>query len=282
MSYERPVNLEQALTLLSRESWKVLAGGTDFFPFLRNRPATGNILDVSALEGLRSITSENDGWRIGALATWSDIIAADLPAAFDGLKLAAREIGSIQIQNRATLIGNICNASPAADGVPPLLTLDAVVEIMSASATRQVPLRDFIHGNRDTDLQTDELVSAVLIPATSCKGTSSFIKLGARKYLVISIAMVAVRLACADDGKFNDVAISVGACSAVARRLSELEEALTGMKMTDDLSGTIQPRHFAALAPLDDVRAPAQYRLEAAAELVRRAITMAQGQGGWR
>jgi len=279
MSYERPINLEQALTLLSRDSWKVLAGGTDFYPFLRNRPATGNILDVSALEDLRSITPENGGWRIGALATWSDVIAADLPPAFDGLKLAAREVGSIQIQNRATLVGNICNASPAADGVPPLLTLDAVVEMKSASGTRQVPLQDFIHGNRDIDLQPGELVSAVLIPASACNGTSSFIKLGARKYLVISIAMVAVRLACTDDGKISDAAISVGACSAVARRLSELEEALTGMSISDDLSGVVQSHHFAALAPLDDVRAPAEYRLEAAAELVQRAIKMAGGQG---
>ena len=279
MSYERPINLEQALTLLSRDSWKVLAGGTDFYPFLRNRPATGNILDVSALEDLRSITPENGGWRIGALATWSDVIAADLPPAFDGLKLAAREVGSIQIQNRATLVGNICNASPAADGVPPLLTLDAVVEMKSASGTRQVPLQDFIHGNRDIDLQPGELVSAVLIPASACNGTSSFIKLGTRKYLVISIAMVAVRLACTDDGKISDAAISVGACSAVARRLSELEEALTGMSISDDLSGVVQSHHFAALAPLDDVRAPAEYRLEAAAELVQRAIKMAGGQG---
>jgi len=279
MSYERPESLEQALSVLSQGDWKVLAGGTDFYPSLSGRPATGNILDVSALENLRSISPDNNGWRIGALATWSDILAADLPPAFDGLKLAAREVGSIQIQNRATLVGNICNASPAADGVPPLLTLDAVVEIMSATATRQVPLQDFIHGNRDTDLQANELVSAVLIPATSCKGTSSFIKLGARKYLVISIAMVAVRLACADDGEISDAAISIGACSAVARRLPELEQELTGMKMTDDLSGVIQPHHFTALAPLDDVRAPAEYRIEAAAELTRRAIIAAGGQG---
>lgn len=280
MNYERPGKLEQALKLLSQDNWKVLAGGTDFYPALRDRPATGNILDVSALENLRQIIGQGDYWRIGALATWSDVIAADLPDAFDGLKLAAREIGSLQIQNKATLVGNICNASPAADGVPPLLTLDAVVEIMSRKATRQVPLKNFIHGNRDTDLQADELVSAILIPTASAAGYSSFIKLGARKYLVISIAMVAARLACNNDGEISDAAISVGACSAVARRLGDLEAELTGTKISDDPARLVQQRHFAGLTPLDDVRAPAQYRLQAAIELVRRAINKTISKAG--
>jgi len=279
LSYERPESLEQALDLLSRDSWKILAGGTDVYPALRDRPLSGHILDVSALDDLRTIARQKDGWHIGANATWSDLIAAELPSSFDGLKLAAREIGSPQIQNRATLVGNICNASPAADGVPPLLTLDARVEIKSHTATRQVPLQDFIHGNRHTDLKPDELVSAILIPAASTAGQSTFIKLGARKYLVISIAMVAARLACDDKGTISDAAISIGACSAVARRLPELEAALTGSKIADKPARLVTPQHFAELTPLDDVRASAGYRLEAAAELTRRAICAAGGQG---
>ncbi len=277
MQYERPGKLEQALTLLAKDDWTVLAGGTDFYPALRGQPAKCNILDVSALEALREISRQTDYWRIGALATWSDLIAADLPPAFDGMKLAAREVGSIQIQNKATLVGNICNASPAADGVPPLLTLDAIVEIISDKGTRKVPLQNFIRGNRDTDLKPDELVSAVLIPAASATGVSSFTKLGIREYLVISIAMVAVRLAANDDGEITDAAISVGACSAVARRLSDLEAALIGTNLSCNPAALVQPSHFADLAPLDDVRAPATYRMQAAAELVRRTIDKGRG-----
>jgi len=89
---------------------------------------------------MRAIKKDEEGnWHIGALTTWTDIIRHDLPPAFDSLKLSAREVGSIQIQNRATVIGNICNASPAADGVPPLLTLDAIVKIGSADGERELP-----------------------------------------------------------------------------------------------------------------------------------------------
>ncbi len=278
MQYERPREIDQALVLLAQGNWTVLAGGTDFYPALQDRPPSGKILDVSALPDLRSIQEQDTHWRIGALATWSDLIATDLPPAFGGLKLAAREIGSIQIQNKATLVGNICNASPAADGVPPLLTLDAIVEIVSAQGTRQIPLQKFIHGNRQTDLQTGEMVSAILIPTASGAGTSAFIKLGARKFLVISIAMVAARLTANDNGEIVDAAISVGSCSAVAMRLGDLEQALFGANISNDLADLVEPAHLAELTPLDDARAPAVYRLGVATELVRRTINAAREQ----
>ena len=122
--YLRPETLEMALDALQGASFSVLAGGTDFYP-ARVDPAPGeDVLDISAVEGLRGIEELPDHWRLGALTTWGDIIRADLPAMFGGLKLAAREVGGVQIQNRGTLGGNLCNASPAADGVPPLLSLD--------------------------------------------------------------------------------------------------------------------------------------------------------------
>lgn len=280
MQYERPVELEQALHLLAQGEWQLLAGGTDYYPALGNRQPIGNILDITAIGQLREISFQADHWRIGAAATWSELIATDLPAAFDGLKLAAREIGSLQIQNKATLVGNICNASPAADGVPPLLTLDAEVEISSHHGVRQLPLAQFIRGNRETDLKPDEMVSAILIPAASSKGVSTFTKLGARKYLVISIAMVAVRLASDNNSIITDCAIGIGACSKVALRLGELEDALLGAHVSDDLAGRINPTFFAGLAPIDDVRATADYRKQAAAELVSRAIRNVQSHTG--
>ena len=272
MQFARPDRVEDALALLSTGEWGILAGGTDFYPGLRDGVATGQILDITAIDELRAIRSDSDHISIGALATWSDVIAADLPPSFDALKLAAREVGSVQIQNRATVAGNICNASPAADGVPPLLALDASVELMSAHGPRQLPLQQFILGNRRTALRDGELVTRLLIPKTATEGVSAFLKLGARKYLVISISMVAARLATDEAGKIASAAVSVGSCSEVAQRLPDLEAALIGAGPSEDLTERVKPEHLSSLSPIDDVRAPAAYRIDASEELIRRTI----------
>jgi len=269
--YERPDTLDEALRLLREDQWRMLAGGTDFYPTQGTRPFRDNVLDLNGLSDLRGISGDETGIRIGARTTWMDIIRADLPSAFDGLKLAAREVGSVQIQNVGTIAGNLCNASPAADGVPPLLTLDAAVEIASEGAVRQLPLTEFILGNRRTDLKPGELVVSIRIPAVACTGRSSFLKLGARRYLVISIAMVAARLTI-EHGKVAAAAIAVGSCSEVAQRLTGLERALIGRAADASMADCISGDHFAALAPIDDVRANGAYRHEAARELVARVL----------
>jgi len=274
MTYLRPATIEQAVTNLATEKWTVLSGGTDFYPGLGDLQPTGNILDISLLQDLREVQHRDDGsWSIGACVTWTDIINAELPKAFDGLKLAAREVGSIQIQNRATIAGNICNASPAADGVPPLLTLNAIIEVSSKSGLRHVPLADFVLGNRKTELNDCELVTAIIIPAEAAKGASSFVKLGTRKYLVISISMVASRLHLDKHNKILDAAISVGSCSLVAKRLTELEKMLVGQELCAETFQTINSYHLKDLSPIDDVRATGEYRMNASLELVRRSVS---------
>ncbi|HZX82545.1 MAG TPA: FAD binding domain-containing protein, partial [Reyranella sp.] len=129
--YLRPRRLEEALSALARPSARphtVLAGGTDFYPARVGRAIDEDVLDIGGIDVLRGITAGPTGWRLGATTTWSELLEADLPSLFDGLKQAAREVGGRQIQNAGTLAGNICNASPAADGVPGLLALDAEVE----------------------------------------------------------------------------------------------------------------------------------------------------------
>lgn len=236
-----------------------------------------NILDIHALQELQQITLVNGQWRIGAGVTWSELLAADLPAAFDALKLAAREVGSVQIQNRATLVGNLCNASPAADGVPPLLILDAQVELASRAGRRVLSLQQFILGNRDIARRPEEMVTAVIIPERGAKGCSSFIKLGARKYLVISISMVAARVVLDANSLIADAAISVGSCSLVAQRLSNLEAELIGQPLSADLAKLVRPEHLASLSPIDDVRSTANYRRQASVELVRRSLLSVAG-----
>lgn len=271
MGYLTPPDPQGALAALASGAFRILAGGTDFYPALRDRPATGDIIDISRIPGLKSIALESGWWRIGAAVTWSGLVKTPLPACFDGLKMAAREVGSIQIQNAGTIAGNLCNASPAADGVPPLLVLDAMVEISSIAGVRTVPLARFIMGARKTALEEGEMVTAILVPDQP--GRSVFCKLGARRYLVISIVSGAALLDVDDYGMIASARIAIGSCSPVAQRLSELEAMLVAHSIQDSvIAGIVRPEHFAILSPLDDVRADGPYRLEAAAQLTRRML----------
>ena len=164
----------------------------------------------------------------GARTTWSEVLAAPLPRGFDGLKAAAREVGSVQIQNAATIAGNLCNASPAADGVAALLALDAELVLTSRDASRTLPLSEFILGNRKTARRPDELLTSIRVPRRVEHAVSTFLKLGARRYLVISIVMVAANLVVDRAGSIREALICVGSCSAAALRLSGLERALVG------------------------------------------------------
>src|SRR5437868_3009743 len=186
-AYLRPTSIDAALQALASRPLTVLAGGTDFYPARVGRPLNDDVLDITAIAGLRGIADAGDHWRIGATTTWADIAGSDTPPLFDGLKRAAREVGGAQIQNAGTIAGNLCNASPAADGVPPLLSLDASVELAGRAGTRHLPLASFITGNRRTVLAPGELLVAIHVPKTAGDARSAFFKLGARRYLVISI-----------------------------------------------------------------------------------------------
>lgn len=272
-SYIMPGSLEDAFSIIADGDWRILAGGTDFYPQLGDKPVDFNIIDINKLNELKGIRKDQDHWRIGATTTWTELLETELPGAFDGLKLAAREVGSEQIQNAATVAGNLCNASPAADSVPPLLTLDARVELQSVSGVRHFPLSEFILGNRSTEIQGNEIMTAILVPGDCDNANTHFIKLGTRKYLVISISMVSALIKPSNEGLIDIARIAVGSCSAVATRLLDLEAALTGQKITAGLEDLVTAEHMTALAPIDDVRATADYRRHASEELIRRVLS---------
>ncbi|MDH3233249.1 MAG: FAD binding domain-containing protein [Alphaproteobacteria bacterium] len=276
--YIRPQALEDALAALSESPLAILAGGTDFYPARVGKPLDDDVLDITALSALRGIERHGDTWCIGALATWTDLIRAELPPAFDGLKSAAREVGGVQIQNAGTIAGNLCNASPAADGVPSLLALDATIELSSTRGTRAVPLADFITGNRSTVREADELATGIVVPEPGAGTQSSFLKLGARRYLVISIVMAGFVIE-PEGEEVGRARIAVGACSPVARRLPALEAALMGQPLDAGLGDHVTADHLAtALAPIDDVRGSAAYRQDAALSVVRRGLSELGGQ----
>lgn len=270
MGYTAARSIEEAFVALTSPGVSVIAGGTDWFTQPAERLAGKALLDVNGIPGFRGISRTATGWRIGAATRWSDFVGADLPAAFDGLKAAAQEVGSVQIQNLGTIGGNLCNASPAADGVPPLLTLNAGVELVSAQGSRTLPLGDFITGARRTALATGELVAGVHVPDAGQGVRGGFVKLGSRRFMVISIAMVAVVLRC-EAGRIADLRVSVGACSAVACRLPLLEQALTGHRLSAGLAA-IEPAWMLGLAPITDLRGTAEYRVHAVARLIERLL----------
>jgi N-methylhydantoinase B len=277
IAYHRPTTLAEALSIRAGEDVAILAGGTDLYPARAAREGWGDmrhrdVLDISAVAGLRGIVERGDHWRIGALTTWSDLIGARLPPAFDGCKLAAREIGGPQIQNRGTLAGNICTASAAGDGAPNLLVLDAGVELASRHGRRRVPVATFIDGYRHTQCRADEIVTALCVPKPAPATRAHFRKLGARKYLVISIAMVAAAIEWDAGGGILAARLAVGACSVVARRLPALEAVLVGQPM-EAACELVADRHFAHLAPIDDIRGSADYRRHAALILTRDVLT---------
>jgi N-methylhydantoinase B len=272
-AYFRPSSLAEALAIRARQPVTVLAGGTDVYPARANRVGWGDmrrddILDISAIAELKSIAEEPGRLRFGALTTWDQMRHATLPPALAGYRKAARDIGGAQVQNRGTLVGNICTASPAGDGIPCLLSLDAEVELASDRGRRVVPIVEFIDGYRHTVCAPDELVTAILVPEPPAGAHGDFVKLGARRYLVISIVMAAAVLAADASGTVAHARIAVGACSAVAQRLPLLEQALLGQPLAaaPDL---VAADHFATLSPIDDVRGSAPFRAAVAVDMVR-------------
>lgn len=279
MAFLRPARLDEALGALAGGGpggapWVIVAGATDHFPARVGRAPVEDVLDVTAIAGMRGIEAVAGGWRIGALTTWTGLAETDLPPLFDGLREAGLAVGGLQIQVRGTIAGNVCNASPAADGTPNLLALDAVVELASGRGARGVPIGEFVTGNRRTTRASDELVTGLFIPAPIAGTTvrSTFEKLGSRAYLVISIAMVAAVLEVAADGRIARARVAVGACSEVAQRLPALEAELIGREATPATAAVVRPEHLATLRPIDDVRGSGDYRRDAALTLVRRAL----------
>ncbi|MGF7161184.1 N-methylhydantoinase B [Rhodoligotrophos appendicifer] len=273
MFYARPSSLEEALAIRADRDVTVLAGGTDVYPAKAGRNGWGDmreegILDITAVDELRGIDDSGDHVRLGALTTWTQLRRHSLPPAFAGIQSAAREVGGAQIQNRGTLAGNLCTASPAGDGIPCLLALDAEIELVSRRGTRRVPVADFVTGYRQTACAADELVTAILVPKPEPAARARFLKLGARRYLVISIVMASAVIAPDGHGVISNARIAIGACSAMAKRLPDLEAALRGCHVSE-AAEIAAASHLQVLSPIDDIRASGAFRSHAALIVLR-------------
>ncbi len=269
-TFARPGSVDEMLQLMESEDCAPIAGATDIYPAAVGSRLVGGFVDLSGIVELRGIERRADVWRIGATTTWTDILNADLPDFMVALQQCAAQIGGVQIQNVATIAGNLVTASPAGDSIPVLLSMDARVELARKGNTRSLPLEQFIVGYRETALEPGEVMTAIEVPHLE-SARSSFRKLGSRSHLVISIVMVSavVRMR---DGVVSEVGISVGACSPVACRILGLEDELQGAP-PDEIERIVDNYVFDELAPIDDIRATASYRQRVVPCLVRRSFT---------
>jgi CO/xanthine dehydrogenase FAD-binding subunit len=271
--FEQPMTLAEATRLVALGGRELLAGGTDLYPARLGRTVSAPLVDLTRIPALRGIRHETGGIWFGATTTWSDVQRTELPPVFDALKQAAREVGGEQIQNTGTIGGNLCHASPAADGPPVWLALGAEVQLESARGARRLPVSDFLLGSRRTARAPDELLTGIFVPPRSAGARSVFAKLGSRRYLVISITMVALVIDVDAGDAVAWAGAAVGSCSANALRLPAVEARLLGLPRRELAGVVVDVADLAQLRPIDDVRASADYRLDATRTLLARALS---------
>jgi carbon-monoxide dehydrogenase medium subunit len=276
-NYLAPHSQNELCQVLCNTAGKIIAGGTDMLPQMRNLKQTpSTLIDISHISDLRYIQESEDEVLIGALTTWSDILESPLiQKTAPALAQAASLVGAPMTRNRGTIGGNLGNASPAADSLPPLLTLDAIVHLNSQSGQRQVPLRNFLTGPGTTDLKADEYIQQVSYKKVALPFGNVFNKLGPRQGMTISIASVAVLLALDANGKITLARIALGAVAPTAVRCPDAEAFLLGKEPSTELWQEAAHQVRKAIAPIDDVRGTQEYRHHIAGILTRRALQTA-------
>jgi CO/xanthine dehydrogenase FAD-binding subunit len=275
-----PRSLDEALDILhqNRNGLRIIAGGSDVIVQLRDGVLKANeLLSILSIKELRFVRKEDDRIRIGALATYSDIVHSQLTRDHAWpLVEAARQIGAIQLQNTATIGGNLGNASPAADSLPPLYALDAVVVTRSKTEKREIPIEHFFLTYRKTALKPDELIEQVYFNALSAQDRGAYLKLGLREANAISIVDVATVLRSGGRNEtFADARVALGAVAPNIRRARECEQALTNKPLNHEILKTAASLAANDANPIDDIRGSARYRKEMVSSLVYEALTQA-------
>jgi CO/xanthine dehydrogenase FAD-binding subunit len=271
-----PQTLVEALQMLraAQPDGAPVAGGTNLVPDLRSgRHCPKLLVDVSRLSDLHGIRREDGILSAGGGVTISELLASPLVAECAApLQAAARGFASPLVRNRATLAGNLVDASPAADTAPPLLVLDAEVDLLSQSGCRTVPLADFFTGVRKTVCHPDELVGSVHWHAPSPETGFSYYKLGLRKADAISVISVAVRLDVHPDGRVRQARVALGSAAPVPLRAYAVEKLLEDQALTPEILAEAGHLAAEAVSPISDLRASASYRRRMADVLVQRLL----------
>ncbi len=274
--YERPNDLAEAFELLAEfgAEARVLAGGTDLLLEMQRRVRTDFrvLVDITGIADLNMITEADGAITIGPLVTHNQVVASQTVRdhAFP-LAQACAEVGSPQLRNRSTVAGNLVTASPANDTISALWALDAAVELSSIRGTRQVALRDFYTGVRTTVMDPDELLTAIRVPVMDEDSSGVFVKLGLRRAQAISVVHVAMVVTSRDD-LVTSSSIALGSVAPTIVSAPEAEAALVGNELDDTTIAAAAQAAAAAIAPIDDMRATAEYRRDGVAVAVERGL----------
>jgi len=278
--YVAPSSLSEVLNLLKdyQDRARLLAGGTDLIPKMKKRAAAADlVIDLNRISGLSGIELRASQLHIGGLARLSEIKESPLvKEKAQALVQAIAIMASPPIRNRATMAGNLCTASPAADTAPPLLVLEASVRLQSARGERTILLSDFFLGPEKTVMRPDEMLTEVIIPLQ--EGTSVFMKLGRRKAFTLSVVSAAA-FARVNGGKFAEVRLALGAVAPTPMRGRKVEESLKGSEANE--RNITQAAEFiqGEVQPITDVRASSEYRREMSYVLVKRVLEKVGGGG---
>lgn len=278
-SYHAPQSLREAAALLAADpTARVLSGGTDLIVQLRaGRLAPGAIVDVKRIEGLSGITeTAGGGFAIGA-ATPCALLKdhAALAAAWPGVVEAANLIGSVQVRNRATMAGNLCNASPAADSVPALIAAGAIAQVVGPDGERDVPVEQIPAGPGRTSLAPGEFVARLLLPAQPPRGADAYLRLTPRTEMDIAVVGAGAALVLDASGMVTHARVALGAVAATALLVDEAARAIIGTQLDEAALDALAAAASVAATPIDDKRGTAAYRKAMAGTLARRAILIA-------
>jgi carbon-monoxide dehydrogenase medium subunit len=279
MRYEAPLNVEDAVAALAGHAGAhVLAGGTDLLVRLRGEMIEPElIVDIKRIAGLRGIVAEEGGWRIGAAVSGAEMGEHEgLRAAWPGVVEAAGLIGSTQVQGRATMAGNLCNASPAADSVPAMVAAGAVARIVGPQGTRDLPVIDVPQGPGKTALERGEFIASILLPARGPRSSDAYLRFIPRTEMDIAVAGCGVSLSLDEEGRVTASRVALGAVGPKVMLVEEAAEAIKRRVLDEAALNDLAAACSRAATPIDDKRGTVDFRRHVAGVLARRAAVIAE------
>ncbi len=283
MRYVVAKDSRDAVALLGgSEEAQLLAGGTDMLVRLKlGSPPPDILIDIKRIDGFGDIVSEGSGWRIGATVSGAEMGAhAALKAAWPGVVEAVELIGSTQVQGRASMVGNLCNGSPAADSVPAMLAAGAVARVEGPDGSRDVPVADLLKGPGRTKLGRAELVSSVLLPARNAREADAYLRFIPRTEMDIAVASAGVNLALDESGVVISATVALGAVAPTAVLVPEAAKALIGSTLEAAALDACAAACAAACDPIDDKRGTVEFRTKVAGVMATRAAKIAYTRAG--
>ena len=279
MRYEAPDSLEGAVALLAgaRGDARVLAGGTDLLVQMRADVLEPElIVDIKKIPETRAVKEEKGGWRIGAAVTGAELKEHPrLKQIWPGVIEAANLIGSTQVQGRATMGGNLCNGSPAADSVPALVAAGALASLVGPKGRRDLPVEDVMLGPRKLALQKGEIVASFLLPPRPARSSDAYLRFIPRTEMDIAVVGAGVSLTVDGAGIVTAARVALGAVAARILLVAEAAQAIVGSRLDEPAQQRLEAAARAACRPIDDKRGTTGFRIQVAGVLARRAALIA-------